>query len=117
MLKDLVPETREIKVYNSSFHVRGLTLEDIGKLIGEYREPLGLLIGDKSKAGSLIEEYPQFIATVIAVASDEPDQVEAASRLPFAVQLEALEAIWTITIPDADALGKLIARIRDAIQE
>lgn len=116
MLKDIVIQTEKISLSGGqSFEVQGLTLTNLGNLIAEYKEPLEALMDAKLDLSNVAEQYPEFMAKVIALAANEPDQWEKISAMPFPTQLLAFEKCWDLTIPDYDALKKLIERIQGLI--
>ncbi len=116
MLKDIVIQTKKISLSGGqSFEVQGLTLTNLGKLVEEYKEPLEALMDAKLDLTQIADKYPEFMAKVIALAANEPDEWEKISSLPFPTQLLAFEACWDLTIPDYDALKKLIERIQGLI--
>lgn len=112
MLKDIVIVKKDVPKVNPLFQVRGLTLQDIGLLLEDFKEPLGMLMDSKMDMDIIISQYPEFIAKIIAIAAEEPDTFELVEQLPMATQLYALEAVWDLTVPDYEALGKLVARIK-----
>lgn len=116
MLKDIVVATKTIMVdEEQSFEVRGLTLTDLGQLLIEYKEPIEQLMEAKLDMNMLADAYPEFMAKVIAMAAGEPESSDKVSQLGFTTQLLAFEACWDLTVPDYDALGKLIRRIKGLI--
>jgi hypothetical protein len=116
MLKDIIVTTRKIEVdEEQSFDVRGLTLTDLGQLLAEYKEPIEKLMEGEVDIATLQDSYPEFMAKVIAMAAEEPDSWETVMKLGFTTQLLAFEACWDLTVPDYDALGKLIQRIKGLI--
>jgi len=116
MLKDIVIQTAKISLSGGqSFEVQGLTLTNLGKLVEEYKEPLEALMDAKLDLTQIADKYPEFMAKVIALAANEPDQWEKISSMPFPTQLLAFEKCWDLTIPDYDALKKLIERIQGLI--
>jgi len=116
MLKDIVIQTETISLGgDQSFEVQGLTLTNLGLLIAEYKEPLEALMDAKLDLTEIADKYPEFMAKVVALAANEPDQWEKISEMPFPTQLLAFEKCWDLTIPDYDALKKLIERIQGLI--
>lgn len=116
MLKDIVVQTETISLPNDqSFEVQGLTLSNLGKLIAEYKEPLEALLDAKLDLTNIADQYPEFMAKVISLSANEPDQWEKIQTFPFPTQLLAFEKCWDLTIPDYDALKKLIERIQGLI--
>lgn len=118
MLKDIVVQTAHVPVEGSAgFDVRGLTLTDIGNLIKTNYNQIDELMEGKADMDTMADKYPEFMATVIAMAAQEKDQVEAVMSLPFTTQLTAFEKVWDMTIPDYDALGKLVQRVKGLIRK
>ena len=116
MLKDIVIKSKVIKVdSDQSFQVKGLTITDLGQLIEGYKEPLGALMESRLDLNSISKEYPEFMAKVIAHGAGEPEAHDKIMSMPFSVQLFAFEACWDLTIPDYEALGKLVERIKGII--
>ncbi len=116
MLKDIVIQTEKISLSGGqSFEVQGLTLTNLGNLIAEYKEPLEALMDAKLDLSNVAEQYPEFMAKVVALSANEPDQWEKIASMPFPTQLLAFEKCWDLTIPDYDALKKLIERIQGLI--
>lgn len=116
MLKDIVVQTEKISLPNGqSFEVQGLTLNNLGKLIAEYKEPLEALMEGKLALENIAETYPEFMAKVISLSANEPEEWEKINSFPFPTQLLAFEKCWDLTIPDYEALKKLIERIQGII--
>ena len=116
MLKDITVQTVEIKVSGGqSFTVQGVTLTGIGSLLQDYKEPLEALMENKLNLQEIADHYPDFMAKIVAIAANEPDEWKKVKNLPFPTQLLAFETCWDLTIPDYDALKKLIERIKGLI--
>jgi hypothetical protein len=116
MLKDITVQSVEIKLPDGqSFRVTGLTLTALGELLADYKEPLEALMENKLDLNQIADHYPDFMAKVVALAAKEPDEWEKVKDLPFTTQLLAFEQCWDLTIPDYDALKKLIERIKGLI--
>lgn len=126
-LGDLVFPTTTINVGDSSFTVRGLTFADVTRMIDAHRQDLETLVnrGMALSTGSqtsfeqwlpLIQTMPDLAAKIIACASDEPEAVEAARRLPLPVQLDALIAIGNLTFAQPGGLGKFIADLLSLVR-
>lgn len=112
MLKDFAPRKHVIEVDGCTFEVKGLTLESVANLLMVNADIVNDLFAGKLQVTSLITSAPGFVAAAIANAAGEPDGVKAAAGLPAGIQLEALEAIWDMTIPNEAALGKLVSRLQ-----
>lgn len=94
---------------DQAFAVRGLTLSDIKQfLLDNAIETQMVFDSAKSMAdgndvdwtgfaASLINVAPRLVAQAIAVASDDPDSVKIAEKLPIEVQIDALDKIASLT--------------------
>lgn len=105
-LSDLVIPTVEIPVGTTTISVRGITARDVAYL---YTHERALI--DKARAlwessggevsddfiTALVVQLPELVAKVIACASDSPDMWEKALLLPIPAQVEAINAIGTLT--------------------
>ena len=132
---DLESGVREIKLpggKGKSFTVRGLALSDISNLLRarstdieaffvKFSQGQGtaLVSGDPKYANQLATKFgsdllgsaPDLAADIIAYASDEPTRAHIVRRLPFPVQIEALEAISELTFVEEETLKKVVATV------
>lgn len=111
------PEQREISLANGSFHVRGLSLNDMAVLMREHFPDLEAVFdlfqgAEKMQpdqweglALSVISNAPGFAANVIALAAGE-GSAEDAARLPAPVQLKALTQVGELTFTEVGGVGK-----------
>jgi hypothetical protein len=111
------PEQREISLANDSFHVRGLSLNDVAVLMREHFPDLEAVFdlfqgAEKMQpeqweglALSVISNAPGFAANVIALAAGE-GSAEDAARLPAPVQLKALTQVGELTFTEVGGVGK-----------
>lgn len=111
------PEQREISLANGSFHVRGLSLNDVAVLMREHFPDLEAVFdlfqgAEKMQpdqweglALSVISNAPGFAANVIALAAGE-GSAEDAARLPAPVQLKALTQVGELTFTEVGGVGK-----------
>lgn len=112
-----------------SFEVRALSLSDLSAIIRIHRDATEEIVAALSRhadAGGTVEaminmvmtmiaEAPALLATVIAYASDEPDEAAAARNLPLTVSVEALNTIGSLTFSDIATLKKMIANAKELI--
>lgn len=119
-LQNYTPERHEFVLKGGSFHVRGLSLEDVSRLINHHLPDLealfDLFASNKITSSTdeqfrdvvvgIVQQAPGFAANVIALASDEPDSAKNAAMLPFPVQVDALIKIGDMTFADVGGLGK-----------
>lgn len=109
--------------------LRGLTTPDIAVLV-EAHHPDLLALMDLINVGraledgelmtitvSLLQHAPGVAANIIAIASDEPTSGPVAEKLPFPVQLEALQAIGDMTFTEAASVKKTLGVIAALLQK
>jgi hypothetical protein len=121
-LHDYQPERREVIVNKKPlFQVQGLSLDDLSLLVRTHLPDLenitDILMGVATAPGaslgaaaiSLVSEAPGLVANTIAVASGEQDLdalIVQARRLPFPVQVDALEKILDMTFQEVGGVKK-----------
>lgn len=119
-LKNYKPERHEFVLKGGSFHVRGLALEDVSRLVNHHLPDLEALFDLFTQTRvseledrqferlvmSIVQQAPGFAANVIALACDEPDSANEAASLPFPVQVQVLTKIGDLTFYDVGGLGK-----------
>lgn len=103
-----------------SFTVRGISFYDLTVLLKDHSEDMNRLFLKYTQSGELspeevqaaipsaLAESPRLVAATIALAADEPDMQDKVLKLPFNVQLEAVEQIFINTFTTEAALKKLI---------
>lgn len=105
-----------------SFTVRGLSLPDVIFLVQNYAAPLEALFnkfsdedGDvdnvRHVAVELVHETPRLAAAAIALASDEPEEVETILTLPFPVQIDAIEKMGKLTFDTTGGPKKVVETV------
>lgn len=115
-LADFEPEKVKVAFKKGGIEVRGLTLVDVAFLMREHLDDLEALIPILSgtnvtqelgvsllikNGAALIREAPGLVAMAIAVAADEPDEVDKARMLSMPAQLKAMKAIAQLTFEEA----------------
>ncbi len=110
----------------NSFVVRGISFEDVTKLVNRYGPFLALIytkiIEMKAKddlrpetLGMLVQqafaEFPDAVADLIAMAAEEPDQVQKIKRLPTGIQLDAIDKIMRLTFAGEGDIKKLVETV------
>lgn len=111
------------------FTVRGLSLPDISKIV-EAHEPIVTELFSKY-AGSvndeslenismlgntLMESAPILVSHIIAIAADEPGEADKIAQLPFPTQMEALEAIGSLTFIGSGGVKKTVAMVAKIVR-
>jgi len=109
--------------------VRGLSFVDLSLLINSHRADIekvwamynefqrkdgGDLVGDAlvMRYGfELFNEAPGILANIIALGADEKDRITQISRLPATIQIDALVAIFRLTIEDFGGVKKMMATL------
>jgi hypothetical protein len=121
MLADFEFDRRELNFKGGSFFLEGLSLESFAVLIRTHLKDLeGIFDLFKNHKGDLkdedvqnlivaaIEETPGFVANVIALAAREPTAAPQAIRLPFPIQVEALNIILELTFDEVGGIKKFM---------
>lgn len=112
-----------------TFEVRALSLSDLSAIVRIHRDATEAIVeqlGRHAEVGisvevmvetviTMIAEAPPMMATVIAFASDEPDQIAQARDLPLAVSVDALNRVGELTFTDIASLKKTIASVKQLI--
>lgn len=126
------PETLLVKTKKVSFEVRGLSIMDISSLLRVHmndlealftmyeQEAAGMSFGNVALARyatRLISDAPGLVAHIIALACDEPEQVNNASRLPMIAQIEALKKIGTLTFEEVGGVKKLVEQMAELVSQ
>lgn len=123
-LKSLVVATATVKTSGGEFTVRGLSLTDILFLVSKHRAAMKALFDKFVKGQSdvalesysnlgaaLIESAPDVAAEIIALAADEPEEIETVKRISFPAQIEALERIGDLTFAAEGSPKKVVETV------
>lgn len=135
-LADFTPARETVEFKGGSFDVRGLSLDDVSILMRSHLPDVEAIIDllAKGNAGAefevsavlehaitLVKEAPGLVANLIALACDEPDEVDKARALSLPVQVRAIETICKVTFDEAggpkkfvESLVHLLASLRPA---
>lgn len=118
-LNNYTPERHEFVLKGGSFSVRGLSLEDVSRLVNHHLPDIEALF-DLFTSGrsldtdtdlrplvmSVVREAPGFAANLIALASDEPESAQQAATLPAPVQIDAIMKIGDMTFSEVGGIKK-----------
>jgi ParB-like chromosome segregation protein Spo0J len=121
-LKDFAIRKDKVSFQGGVLELRGLALIDVSVLVRNHMDELNRLLGlydnEQTRATALAEaanfaialvkESPQIVAQMIALASDEPDEIAVAERLPLPVQVEAMRKIIEMTFEEAGGAKKFL---------
>ena len=126
-LEGYTPQTREIEVPGfSPLRLRGLSLSDVSFLVRIHRADLDTMFAKmqaKSESDGppemgmvhlvtvLFETAPMLASAVIALAADEPNEIEVVNRLPVSVQIEAIEAVGELTFAGEGGSKKVVEAV------
>lgn len=130
-LRNIVIATDSFEVSGESTTLRGLGFADLVVLYSSNQKIAEDLFMSYTAAtgfgsnldaeGRIIVDFlvsaPNIAAQIIAMASDEPEMVETAARLPMATQIEALEKIVRLTLATEGGLGKLVETVKRVFEE
>jgi hypothetical protein len=137
-LSDFKASTETVKYGNGEndfFEVRAISLPDVAMLIDVHEDVISLIVtmvrenkdafqnsrdneitdAVSRLLGDLIRESPLLVANLIAICADEPTMMTNASRLPVAVQIDAISKIGKLTFTDLASVKKLIADVMSII--
>lgn len=111
---------------NRKLVVRGLSLTDVSRIIVDHKEDLDFLFDDKTKEAvkddpkafgwKLVSQFPVLASKLVALAADMPDRAGEVMNLPAPVQLNAIEAIYQLTVEDNGGLQDFLDRILRTIE-
>lgn len=112
-----------------SFDVRGLSVRDIQTLMQTHSADVETAIAMWREAvaanaeashemvmaqvGTMLAlNVSEFVASIIALAADEPAYADVVERLPFPVQLNALAEIGRLTFDGVGGVGNFVGVVR-----
>ena len=122
-LKSLRLPEAKVELPDGDFVVRGLSLNDVSILVQRHGKRLNELYQQFTEQGDLTTETvaafalpllksaPEIAAELIACAAGDPDDAEIAGRLPFPVQIDALEKIAILTFEAGGGPKKLLETV------
>ena len=122
-LSDLKLSSETVVTPGGEFSVRGLTIEDLTALFRRHSSVMsGLfdrMVSDPEAAlevsavlgARLLDEAPDLMVEVIAMAADEPERADVVRKLPFPCQVDALEKIGALTFASEAELKKALETV------
>lgn len=110
------------------FEVRGLSDEDLVKLVRDNDESLNKafdvvqgISGENPEdltntnavefGKALLEAVPELVAQMIALAADMPDKAPVVRKMPAPIKLQALTAVWELTVIDTGGLESFLEQV------
>ena len=127
-LADYTPLSQSVSLgRGATVSVRGLSIDDIAVLLKDHLSDLDGLFelwersSDQPLASArfvvaLTREAPALVATLIALAADEPDMVAKARRLSLPVQIELLKAVLRLTFEEAGGAKKFVESLNQLLR-
>lgn len=121
-LADFQIFTETVPFRGGSVTVRGLALDDITVLLhnkladlddlmalyGDHVDDRVAITATAQYAIGLVRRSPDLVATIIALAADEPEMESRARRLPLPVQVNIIERIVELTFVEAGGVKKFV---------
>lgn len=136
-LSEYKPVVETVDFPGGSFTVRAISLPDVALLIDIHEHVISSLVekvqnrkeiwenADNEEAirdivvdlaTELIRESPILVANLIAICADEQGAMNAASRLPITIQVDALNKIAKLTFTDMASVKKLAADVMSMVR-
>jgi len=135
-LRDLKIHTTTISYRDQKITVRGISAGDVMMAAQDYGPQMLLAFNQVTQGATtkdtkqliveLSNELPDLVAAAIALAADDycPEAVGIAKKLPFNVQVEVVQAIFSETFYNeaevkklVESLSKMIAAASGALKE
>ncbi len=102
--------------------VRGLSTQDLTLVIKTHKDSLtklfeaaeGRLENNEDLTGfgmELMDEFPDLVALLIALAADMPDKSGEVLRLPAPIQLRLMQAVYELTIEDTGGIEDFLQNV------
>jgi hypothetical protein len=125
------PVSSSISIGNTSLTVRGLSIQDVSSLMSAHLVDLESIIDMYEQSNgegistiglgkfvlNIVKDAPGLAAHIIALASDEPDQVEMAAKIKFFDQIKLIREIGRLSFDDVTGLKKFVAELTDLRRE
>ena len=103
-------------------NVRGLSVQDLTTAIRTHKDSLNKAFSlaegrleedqDLTEFGmELMEQFPDLVALLIALAADMPDRAGEVKHLPAPVQLKLMMAVYEMTIEDTGGLQDFLQQV------
>lgn len=110
-LKDLVQPVRTVTVDGEEFILHPVTISQFAAIINMHPE-FATLLNKQPSMATVAMAMPHVVPEIIAASLRQPEAVEAAGNLSIQTQIEFLDRIAEITIPDGvRPLMEMLAKI------
>lgn len=115
-IKDLLPAPRVIEVGEHTLEVRGLRLDETIKLLETHKKPLSVFFGGQAlNFELLIAQAPDMVAEIIGMTADAVGQEEDIKLLPIGTQVEAITAVWELSVPSVKKLLESLRKVSSGL--
>jgi len=116
-IADLLPLPVNVNLGRGNLEVTGVPLDKLVRLLGVYQNEIGQMYDEYKSNGNKIPFervlflFPEMVASIIAIAGDSEGQEADIRKIAGPAQVEALMAIWKLTVPDAKKLQSLLSEV------
>lgn len=118
-IADLLPLPEEVPIGRGKLPVRGLGLEEIGRLLSVYKDQFFLFMSGKGSFEHMALACPALLNDILCTAADVPeDDTEyraGVARIPLGYQLDCMAAIWKLSVPDEKKLQSLLVLVAESL--
>ena len=97
-----------------AFTLRGINVDDLGYLLEQHGESVGLLVADEPDFAGLLTMAPALVADIVAVAADEPHAADVVRRMPAPLQITLLVEVFKLTFTGVE-MGNVLRLFVEAI--
>lgn len=117
-IADLLPSPIPVNLGRGVLLLNGLDLESIARLISTHRETaMSFIAAGAASFDALLLTAPQMVADIIASAAGVQDQREDVLRIPAAIQLECMGAIYKLSVPDEKKFKELLESLAEKLRQ
>lgn len=124
-------QKKQVSFMGGSFHVKGLSLDDISILMRDYLADIDLLfkmyekeemresaVAESAKfAIGIVRDAPALVGLLIALSAGEPDAVDIARQLPIPVQIDVVKAVIELTFEEAGGAKKFLDSVMNLVKK
>lgn len=121
-ISDLLPAPIEVKVAEGKppLVLRHLELNEMVKLLFSHANDFLAMYAESQEASpnyiKFVSIAPALCAEAISMAADDVDNAKDYRKLPFSVQMVALQQLWKVSVPDPKAFGETLKMIVEELK-
>ena len=127
-LKNITIPSEPVNVGEQSFNVHGIGVQTIAALLQMHPQVVeslfDLLMGDEDVSekfqpdniATLVLQYRDFFADMIALSAHEKESGDVVRQLPVGVQINALTAIYKLTLDSVGGVKKLLPLLVETVK-